>query len=391
MQRDNQTLLTPDCSLELFRQEVENSDDLRLSLRLYKACQADQQRYCEQIPYGASRIKDCLEEHRLEPKFTSECRSEIETMMRRRAGNYQLDPELTKACDKDINKTCTYPSTSGGLEDVHSSSVMLCLVDHHEELQVQECRDAVHRVMKRASQDIRFNDKLAKACYQDKQKLCKDVEPGSARVIRCLQDSRREELSGDCRGALFDHERAVAEDIDFQFPMQEACAREIKSMCSTVMHGHARVIRCLQKQVDSDEMSSECWKEVRRNMHHMAKDYRLNVRLKKACSADVQLLCHQSCSNSNESCGGQVLRCLQDQMDKIGNSECRDEVFYFVKMEVSDFQNDVILAEACKNDVETLCESVEPGEGRMLECLRTKRCGQDFSIPAVRVTFCSGM
>lgn len=376
MQRDKLAHLTPDCALELFRQEVENSDDVRLSLRLYKACQADQQRFCEDIPYGASRIKNCLEDHRLEPKFSSECRVEIENMMRRRVGNYKLDPELTKACEKDIHDTCIYQvhEANGTESDVHSGRVAMCLVDHHEELQVQECRDAVQRVKKRASQDLRFDENLAQACYDDKEAHCKDIDPGSARVIRCLQDSRSV-LSSQCRAALFDHERTLAEDIDFQFPMQQACAREIKSMCSKVKHGHARVIRCLQNQVDSDEMSSECWEEVRRNMHHMAQDYRLNVRLDKACSEDVGNLCN-SCS-SKESCGGKVLRCLQDKMDKIRSSECKDEVFYFVKMEVSDFKNDIMLAEACKPDVDKLCRNVEPGEGRMLECLRLNRCVKD--------------
>ncbi|KAG1658888.1 hypothetical protein FOA52_000676 [Chlamydomonas sp. UWO 241] len=42
-------------------------------------------------------------------------------------------------------------------------------------------------------------------------------------------------------------------------------------------------------------------------------------------------------------------------------------------MEVSDFRNDVILAAACREDVEKLCANVEPGEGRVHECLRASR------------------
>ena len=37
-------------------------------------------------------------------------------------------------------------------------------------------------------------------------------------------------------------------------------------------------------------------------------------------------------------------------------------------MEVSDFRNDVILAEACRNDVEMYCKDVEPG--KLLDCLQ---------------------
>jgi Golgi apparatus protein 1 len=38
----------------------------------------------------------------------------------------------------------------------------------------------------------------------------------------------------------------MAEDIDFKYPMREACAWEINKFCKDVPHGHARVIRCLQ-------------------------------------------------------------------------------------------------------------------------------------------------
>ena len=42
--------------------------------------------------------------------------------------------------------------------------------------------------------------------------------------------------------------------------------------------------------------------------------------------------------------------------------ECQEEIFYFEKMEVNDFRNDVLLAEACRTDVETHCKNVKPGE-----------------------------
>lgn len=37
------------------------------------------------------------------------------------------------------------------------------------------------------------------------------------------------------------------------------------------------------------------------------------------------------------------------------------QVFYFEKMEVNDFRNDVLLAEACRTDVDKYCKHIEPG------------------------------
>ena len=103
-------------------------------------------------------------------------------------------------------------------------------------------------------------------------------------------------------------------------------------------------------------------------------------------------------------CGGKVLRCLTDKIDDIKAEACKKEVYYFEKMEVrasggslhnarftmsavftkqtfhthqsnqiypynlpahssqvTDFKNDVLLAEACRQDVDKLCATVEPG------------------------------
>ncbi len=64
----------------------------------------------------------------------------------------------------------------------------------------------------------------------------------------------------------------------------------------------------------------------------------------------------------DRSCGGQVLRCLTENQDKLSTNACKDEVFYFIKMEVNDYRNDAPLAEACRTDVEKHCKKVEPGE-----------------------------
>lgn len=45
-----------------------------------------------------------------------------------------------------------------------------------------DCLSQVVRVEKEASQDIRLQVKLMKACLVDQRKFCKDVEPGHMRV-----------------------------------------------------------------------------------------------------------------------------------------------------------------------------------------------------------------
>ena len=110
---------------------------------------------------------------------------------------------------------------------------------------------------------------------------------------------------------------------------------------------------------------------------------RLNFRLKQACEEDLTQLCADVCSTSSghHACGGLALRCLQDHQDAITAEECQKEVFYFEKMEVDDYRNDVLLAEACRTDVETHCKNVEPGAHRSFSYVSRMRFSTVHCMP----------
>lgn len=50
--RDKAVSVSWECQEELFRQEVENADDLRLSQRLFKKCMGDKKKFCSAIKFG---------------------------------------------------------------------------------------------------------------------------------------------------------------------------------------------------------------------------------------------------------------------------------------------------------------------------------------------------
>lgn len=56
-----------------------------------------------------------------------------------------------------------------------------------------------------------------------------------------------------------------------------------------------------------------------------------------------------------------MLRCLTESTAEIKAKNCKKEVYYYEKMEVSNYKNDIILAEACRGDVDRFCSTVEPG------------------------------
>ena len=52
MQRDHVGQVSWECQEELFRQEVENADDIRLSFRLIKKCMGDKKKFCKDVKPG---------------------------------------------------------------------------------------------------------------------------------------------------------------------------------------------------------------------------------------------------------------------------------------------------------------------------------------------------
>lgn len=80
-----------------------------------------------------------------------------------------------------------------------------------------------------------------------------------------------------------------------------------------------------------------------------------------------------------------MLRCLTEKSDQIKNKACKNEVYYFEKMEVSNFNNDVILAAQCRGDVEKFCKDVEPGAWQHA-LLYVKVWGPTLSLCSVLVS-----
>jgi golgi apparatus protein 1 len=102
-----------------------------------------------------------------------------------------------------------------------------------------------------------------------------------------------------------------------------------------------------QDHKSEKDFSKGCREEVRSYEAEISKDYRLNYRLASQCAADIRSLCPALCPAMDGSvCGGKVLRCLADKIDDIKAGGCRSEVFYYQKMEVENFQNDNLMAEA---------------------------------------------
>lgn len=88
-------------------------------------------------------------------------------------------------------------------------------------------------------------------CREDAQRLCKDVQPGGGRIVRCLAQ-HESDLSGPCRERL---ERGKARARQFA----KACKADAKQLCKGVKPGKGRIARCLAQ--NKDRLSPACSEE----------------------------------------------------------------------------------------------------------------------------------
>jgi Cysteine rich repeat len=133
------------------------------------------------------------------------------------------------------------------------------------------------------------------------------------------------------------------------------CAADAQRLCKDVEPGQGRVAVCL-KQHES-ELSAACQKR--------AASFREQVeQLTEACKNDAQKFCAGVRPG-----GGRIVRCLQQHSDQLSN-ECKAQGDKMHEQRAERREAVQQVAEACKPDAEKFCAAVQPGGGRIAQCLK---------------------
>eukprot|EP00882_Tetradesmus_deserticola_P034799 GHRQ01040073.1.p2 GENE.GHRQ01040073.1~~GHRQ01040073.1.p2 ORF type:complete len:143 (-),score=39.27 GHRQ01040073.1:150-578(-) len=93
---------------------------------------------------------------------------------------------------------------------------------------LSSCRDALTSQFMVAVGDIRLLTSLHKGCTADTAKLCPNVQPGSGRVIGCLQQHSSAVQSSSCRRQLMRLQGFAAHDyrLDYHLRKVRRCCRQ---------------------------------------------------------------------------------------------------------------------------------------------------------------------
>lgn len=92
----------------------------------------------------------------------------------------------------------------------------------------------------------------ARLCAEDIANFCKDIRPGGGRIITCLK-KHEGDLTPPCRDKLQQVLKRLEE-------AKRACANDIEEFCKDVQEGEGRIARCLGEH--GPGLSPECAKHV---------------------------------------------------------------------------------------------------------------------------------
>ena len=91
------------------------------------------------------------------------------------------------------------------------------------------------------------------------------------------------------------------------------------------------------------------------------------VKIEKACAKDVSSLCSSVTPGE-----GRLLMCMLAHEDKVSDG-CFDALFATAQQIELAVSNVFRAASVCGPEVEKLCTSTEPGEGRVVACVKKKK------------------
>lgn len=108
--------LSPACAAEFERVQEIVADDVTLDAGLLRLCGAERDRFCGAVAHGEGRVFRCLAENLLAPDFGRACQDAVGGKLRRREGNWRLDPSLRRACRGDVDRWVTVRGSAVALE-----------------------------------------------------------------------------------------------------------------------------------------------------------------------------------------------------------------------------------------------------------------------------------
>ncbi|XP_039652090.1 Golgi apparatus protein 1-like [Perca fluviatilis] len=377
--------MVEDCEHRLLELQYFISRDWKLDPTLYKKCQGDAARLChthgwnetsELMPPGA--VFSCLYRHAYRSEeqgrrvnsteqLSRDCKMEVQRILRQRALDVKLDPDLQRRCMTDLGKWCSEKTDTG--------QELECLQDHLEDL-VSACREVVGNLTELESEDIQIDALLIKACEPVAQAYCHDVAANqidTGDLMECLvQNKHQKEMNDKCTVGVTHFQLVQMKDFRFSYKFKMACKEDVLRLCPNIKK-KVDVVLCLSSTVKNDTLqeareqrvSLKCRKQLRVEELEMSEDIRLEPELYDPCKSDISRLCPNVAFGN-----AQMIECLKEQKKQL-SPRCHQRIFRLQEVEMTDPELDYQLMRVCKQMIKRFC--TEADARNVLQCLKQNK------------------
>ncbi len=138
-------------------------------------------------------------------------------------------------------------------------------------------------------------------------------------------------------------------------PSRGVCKNDVQTLCKGVQPGDGRIMQCLAE--NKDKVSDPCKKRI----GDFAKGFH------EACGADDAKYCKDVQRGQ-----GRHLKCLNDNSAQLSPA-CKAKLDEMKAQHQAKHEERKAFKDACKADAKAQCKGVQPGQGRIIQCLREKQ------------------
>ncbi|WIA37343.1 hypothetical protein OEZ86_014273 [Tetradesmus obliquus] len=336
-----------------------------LDAPLLRACAANISQHCLDASAALVCLKGLLANGLA---LASGCAAVLQERLLEAADNFDLLPDVGAACKVERRMFCE------GVPAAHGA-VLDCLADFQDDARFgDECRDALTSQFMLAVGDIRLLSSLRSGCAADAAKLCPKVQPGSGRVIGCLQQHSSDVQSSSCRRQLMRLQGFAAHDYRLDYHLRQACSADVAKHCVHVVPGSGRVHACLRQ--NEAKLSQQCKQQVETAEAREHQDVSLNPIIRAACQSTITSLCGKLSSSIT-----QLLPCLKTHMASpsfapsckealtaaLSRKGRKQEVAAEVHRELMVYVPGMPLTAACDGDAKQMCAAGSAEVSAMLQ------------------------
>ncbi|CAG9864486.1 unnamed protein product [Phyllotreta striolata] len=356
-------------ALEDLMHETDPAENWNVDPVLRQSCDPVVKIACNRVTGGNGRVISCLMDNIRSDVMTIECENALLEIQYFVARDFELDPQLYKACNKDARKYCHFDSDTPGPS--YSSQVLPCLYRHSgvaDDKIDKQCFEEILRVMRQRAISVNLQPQIEEACVQDLGYYCRDkIKKGEE--MQCLQDNL-ENLDEKCQVAVDDFTEMEAQRVELNPYLSKYCAKIIQNLCAN----DDDVVECLIENKNHVQVKSapNCRASIEHFQIVSLKDYKFTFKFKQACKPYVIKLCGRAATKSAiiECLSEQILNATVHGLKSGVPKECRQQLKAQLFQQREKIDYNPSLKRACAADIDKFCKNVPVGNAQILECLQ---------------------